>query len=351
MSLPARLTVLPLGGIPEVPAGANLAGLLLAAVAEAGERLAEGDIVAVSSKVASKALGLTVPVDERPKAEVVARESVAVVAERQAGAHVTRVVRSIAGPVMVAAGVDASNTGGADVLLLLPHDPDEVCRTLRHALCLASGVTRLGVVLTDTAGRPWRAGQTDYALGSAGLRVLDDLRGTVDADGRPLEVTARAVADEIAAAADLVKGKATGVPAVLVRGLAPSTIDSADDERRCGARDLVRSGPGDWFAMGSQEAVRAALGVAPGSPRSEAVGIRPAGADTVAAQVSRAVGVALATGLDAGIDVGPDRIEVSAAEPVVLGAVAARLSAALAGEGVAHDLALTDPAIVTLAQS
>lgn len=326
------LHVLPLLGIPEVHSGDDLAELLLGALGAANLHLAEGDVLAVSSKVASKALGLTSAVQD--KAAVVAAESAEVVAERAIPSGVTQVVRSLAGPVMAAAGVDASNTGGSALLLRLPRHPDAVCRDLRERLAAAAGVTRLAVVLTDTAGRPWRVGQTDFALGAAGLRVLDDLRGTVDADGRALDVTARAVADEVAAAADLVKGKATGVPAVLVRGLG-AFVGGADE---AGAGSLVRVGEGDWFALGSQEAVRAALGVSPGSPESRAAGIRPTTPEHVADRVARAVAVALATRRPVGIDVGPDHIAITGADPFAVGMVAARLDVALAGEGVPHGI-------------
>ena len=155
------------------------------------------EIWGVPGKVASKALGLITAAGD--KEAVVASETVAVVAERTAGGHVTRIVRAAAGPVMAAAGVDASNTGADEgVLLLLPHNPDEVCRVLHEALVSASGVATLGVILTDTAGRPWRGGQTDFALGSWGVHVYDDYRGGVDADGRPLAVTVRAIVDELA---------------------------------------------------------------------------------------------------------------------------------------------------------
>ncbi|MBK6300745.1 MAG: coenzyme F420-0:L-glutamate ligase [Actinomycetales bacterium] len=226
------VTITPLHGIPEIAEGDDLAAVLAAACVRAGVPLTEGDILAVSSKIVSKALGLTAPTDD--KEAVVAAETVRVVAERAGASGITRIVQGKAGPVMAAAGVDASNTGGRDVLLLLPHDPDAVCRDLHAALRAATGVEVFAVVLTDTAGRPWREGQIDFALGSHGLRVLDDLRGSVDADGRALEVTARAVADEIAAAADLVKGKTAAVPAALVRGLAASVLPVVDDREGAG---------------------------------------------------------------------------------------------------------------------
>ena len=354
------VTIIPLHGIPEIAEGDDLAAVLAAACVRAGVPLTEGDILAVSSKIVSKALGLTAPTDD--KEAVVAAETVRVVAERAGASGITRIVQGKAGPVMAAAGVDASNTGGRDVLLLLPHDPDAVCRDLHAALRAATGVEVFAVVLTDTAGRPWREGQVDFALGSHGLRVLDDLRGSVDADGRALEVTARAVADEIAAAADLVKGKAAAIPAALVRGLAGSVLPVADDREgagtaqagaspQAGASRLVRVGDGDWFALGSQEAVRAALGVPPGPGSGSAHGPRPVAGDTLARRVIRAVDVAFRPHLDdwhGGVAVaGPpgavagERVGdlvVSGSNAFGVGVVAARLQVALRGEGVAFEV-------------
>ena len=354
------VTITPLHGIPEIAEGDDLAAVLAAACVRAGVPLTEGDILAVSSKIVSKALGLTAPTAD--KEAVVAAETVRVVAERAGASGITRIVQGKAGPVMAAAGVDASNTGGRDVLLLLPHDPDAVCRDLHAALRAATGVEVFAVVLTDTAGRPWREGQVDFALGSHGLRVLDDLRGSVDADGRALEVTARAVADEIAAAADLVKGKTAAVPAALVRGLAASVLPVVDDREgvgtaqagaspQVGASRLVRVGDGDWFALGSQEAVRAALGVPPGPGSGSAHGPRPVAGDTLARRVIRAVdvafrphlddwhgGVAVAgpTGAAAGERVGD--LVVSGSNAFGVGVVAARLQVALRGEGVGFEV-------------
>ena len=150
---------------------------------------------------------------------------------------------------MAAAGVDASNTPEGTVLLL-PVDPDASARVaLRAGLSAAFGV-RIGVVITDTAGRPWRQGVTDIAIGAAGLVVLDDLRGQVDTFGRPLVMTQAAVADEIASAGELVKGKAEGRPLAVVRGLGHLVTD----EDGPGARALVRLGAEDMFAQGSAEA-------------------------------------------------------------------------------------------------
>jgi coenzyme F420-0:L-glutamate ligase/coenzyme F420-1:gamma-L-glutamate ligase len=257
------------------------------------------------------------------------------VAERATPTHVTRVVRAHAGPVMASAGVDASNTGMSGGVLLLPGDPDRVCQDVHDQVAAAIGVADFGVVLTDTAGRPWRVGQTDFALGAYGIAVLDDLRGTADTDGRRLDVTVRALADEIAAAADLVKGKVSGRPAALVRGLADLVLPGGSP---AGAGSLVRSGDADWFALGAQEAVRAALGVPPGSSAAEAVGIRPVGPgpEPRGDRVGRAVAVALATGLSASVEARGDLVEVSGTDPVDTGMVAARLLTALSGEGVPH---------------
>jgi coenzyme F420-0:L-glutamate ligase/coenzyme F420-1:gamma-L-glutamate ligase len=253
------LTVVPLTGMGEVGTGDDLAALLLAAAHDAGLTLHDDDVLVVSSKVLAKALGLWA--DDRDAAVVA--ESRGVVAERRTPNGVTRIVRSAAGPVMAAAGVDASNTGSGSAgrVLLLPHDPDAHARRLREDVHRLAGA-RPAVLLTDTSGRPWRVGQTDFALGCAGLLPTEDLRGGVDADGAPLQVTVRAVADELAGAAELVKGKASGVPAALARGC--GDLVTPDDGP--GAGGLVRFDAADWFATGTVESVRAALGCPPGTP-------------------------------------------------------------------------------------
>ena len=317
--------VVPLTGIPEVHEGDDLADLVATGLAHVGLALEEGDVVVVSSKIASKALGLVT--HDPDKDRVVHGETEYVVAERSVGDRITRVVRAKAGPIMAAAGVDGSNTGERGGWLLLPHDPDGICEQLHDAL-LERYAVRIGVVLSDTAGRPWRAGQVDFALGAHGLRVLDDLRGAVDADGKLLGVTTRAVADEIAAAADLAKGKVTAVPVAVVRGVPGILVDEPLVGHPRG-RDLVRTGPGDWFGYGRVEAVRAALGVEPGSPDAEAAGIAPAADDTRLDAVSRAVRVAL-HGVDSGTaDVGRLAVTLGADTPYQLGRLVARLDAAL----------------------
>jgi coenzyme F420-0:L-glutamate ligase len=325
--VPEPVSVLPVTGLPEIRPGDDLAALVAERVRELGLLVAEGDVLVVSSKVASKALGLL----GTDREAAIAAATVRVVAERAMdGGRVTRVVESAAGPVMAAAGVDASNTGGIDRLLLLPADPDAEARALRAAVMVLSGCRRLGVVVSDTAGRPWRSGQTDFALGCAGVHVLDDLRGGSDADGRALTVTTRAIADELAAAGDLVKGKSDGVPVALVRGV-PEWI--CDDDGP-GAAALVRTGPEDWFGYGHAEAVRASLGVEPGSPAAVECGIPAVYPEAVSDRVGRAVRVALWGIPDVGVDVGPRDLRVSAEDPYSLGRAVARLEAALWGEGL-----------------
>ena len=165
---------------------------------------------------------------------------------------VTRIVENRQGLVLAAAGVDGSNTPDG-LVLLLPIDPDASARAICAALRERTGL-RLGVLVTDTAGRPWREGQTDIAIGAAGFAVLDDLRGTTDASGRRLDATVAAVADEIAGAADLVKGKTSGNPVAVVRGLGRlvGDLDAEPDVR--GASLLQRASESDMFRLGTAEA-------------------------------------------------------------------------------------------------
>ena len=260
------LTAWGVPGIAEVRPGDDLAALLgdaLAADASARPTtaLADGDVLVVTSKVVSKAEGRVVRADDREAA--ITAETVRVVATREHPGGVTRIVENRLGLVMAAAGVDASNTDEGTVLLL-PVDPDATARALRAALGERFGVT-VGVVVSDTAGRPWRQGQTDIAIGAAGVQVLDDLRGSTDTHGRPLQVSVAAVADEIAAAAELVKGKATGRPLAVVRGLA-HVVTPEDGP---GARALVRTGPDDMFAEGTAEAYARGWKDAAGSGAAE----------------------------------------------------------------------------------
>ncbi|MFF9431834.1 coenzyme F420-0:L-glutamate ligase [Streptomyces sp. NPDC014746] len=232
-----------LSGLPEVAAGDDLAKL----IASVAQELADGDVLLVTSKIVSKAEGRVTAAADRE--EAIDAETVRVVARRGA----LRIVENRQGLVMAAAGVDASNTPSGTVLLL-PEDSDASARRIRSGLREALGVD-VGVVVTDTFGRPWRSGLTDVAIGAAGVRVLDDLRGGTDAHGNPLSATVVATADELAAAGDLVKGKAAGLPVAVVRGL-PHVVGGDDEE---GARALVRSAADDMFRLGTSEAVREAV--------------------------------------------------------------------------------------------
>jgi coenzyme F420-0:L-glutamate ligase/coenzyme F420-1:gamma-L-glutamate ligase len=232
-------------GIPEVAAGDDLAELVLAAAGEGGLR--DGDILLVTSKIVSKAEGRIVRADDREAA--IDAETVRVVARRGR----TRIVENRQGLVMAAAGVDASNTPSGTVLLL-PADPDASARALRKRLHELTGV-RIAVVITDTFGRPWRNGLTDVAIGAAGLDVLEDHRGRSDSHGNELALTVTATADELASAADLVKGKTSGRPVAVVRGLGRLVTE----EDGPGVRPLIRSAAEDMFRLGTSEAIREAV--------------------------------------------------------------------------------------------
>ncbi|MEV0218582.1 coenzyme F420-0:L-glutamate ligase [Streptomyces sp. NPDC050704] len=240
-----RVWALP--GLPEVRQGDDLAKLI--ASAEPG--LVDGDVLLVTSKIVSKAEGRIVEAADREAA--IDAETVRVVARRGA----LRIVENRQGLVMAAAGVDASNTPSGTVLLL-PEDPDAAARAIRDGLRDALGV-EVGVLVTDTFGRPWRTGLTDVAIGAAGVRVLDDLRGGTDAHGNPLSATVVATADELAAAGDLVKGKAAGLPVAVVRGLPHVVAADGSEGEPEGARSMVRGARDDMFRLGTSEAVREAV--------------------------------------------------------------------------------------------
>jgi len=238
-----RLIVFAVGGLPEFAAGDNLVTIISDAV---DGILEDGDILAITSKIVSKAEGRQVAASDREAA--ITAETVRVVATREHPGGVTRIVENRLGLVLAAAGVDASNTPEGTVLLL-PLDPDATALAICSALRERSGV-RIGVIITDTLGRAWRHGQTDAAIGAAGVRVLDDLRGTTDATGRRLDVTVPATGDEIASAADLVKGKSAGLPVAIVRGLG-HLVGGLDEP---GARSIVRPAAEDMFRLGTDEA-------------------------------------------------------------------------------------------------
>ena len=236
--------VSPVTGLGEVHAGDDLAALL----ANAAD-LQEGDILVVTSKVVSKAEGRVV---SNPKDDVVAAETARVVARRGP----TTIARHHLGLVMAAAGVDTSNTDPGSVVLL-PRDPDASAQALRTRLQELTG-RNVAVLVSDTFGRAWRTGQTDVAVGAAGIEPLDDHSGRVDAYGNPLLVTAPAVADQVTGAAELAQGKTTGVPAAVVRGLSARVLPAG--RHGPGARALIRPEAEDMFGLGSREAVIAALG-------------------------------------------------------------------------------------------
>ncbi len=236
------LTVFALEGIPEISPGDDLSWIIGEAAAGL---LDDGDILAVTSKIVSKAEGRVIQAADREQA--ITDETVRVVATRAHPGGVTRIVENRLGMVAAAAGVDASNTPEGTVLLL-PVNPDASAQRLREALERRFGL-RLGVIVTDTLGRAWREGQTDVAIGASGVLPLDDLRGSLDTQGRRLDVTAPAVGDEIASAADLVKRKSTGLPVAVVRGLAHLLSPDAP-----GARILIRDSENDMFRLGTDEA-------------------------------------------------------------------------------------------------
>jgi len=249
---PSAIRIFAPAGIGEVVAGTDLAtAIVTATAANSLGPLRDGDIVVVTSKIISKAEGRIQPASQR--AELITSESRRTVARRGD----TRIVRTHGGLTMAAAGVDASNVS-AESILLLPHDPDASAAGLRAQLVAATGLG-LGVIISDTAGRPWRMGQTDYAIGVSGVQVVQNYVGARDTYGNELQVTAMAVADELAAAADLVKGKLRGRPVAVVRGLG-GLVSGTDSS----ARELLRDPGKDMFSFGSQEAVLAAALAATG---------------------------------------------------------------------------------------
>lgn len=240
----ARIEILPVAGLPEFRPGDDLG----AAIAAAAPWLRDGDVVVVTSKVVSKCEGRIVPAPDDPeerdrlRRNLIEQEAVRVLARRGR----TLITENKQGLIQAAAGVDGSNVASTE-LVLLPTDPDASAAGLRAAIAERCGVT-VAVIVTDTMGRAWRNGQTDTAIGSAGIAVLHGYAGVLDGHGNELVVTEVAVADEIAAAADLVKGKLTGVPVAVLRGL-----DVRDDGSTAAA--LLRSGEDDLFWLGTGESI------------------------------------------------------------------------------------------------
>jgi coenzyme F420-0:L-glutamate ligase/coenzyme F420-1:gamma-L-glutamate ligase len=240
----AAVEILPVVGLPEFRPGDDVA----AAIAGAAPWLRDDDVVVVTSKVLSKSEGRIVAAPTDPverdalRRRLIDDEAVRVLAHKGR----TLITENAIGLIQAAAGVDGSNVDAAE-LALLPVDPDGSARVLRSRLGELLDVT-VGVVVTDTMGRAWRNGQTDAAIGAAGLAVLHGYAGAYDQFGNELLVTEVAVADEIAAAADLVKGKLTGVPVAVVRGLRLRDDGSS-------GRTLVRAGEEDLFWLGTEEAL------------------------------------------------------------------------------------------------
>jgi coenzyme F420-0:L-glutamate ligase len=246
------ITIFAPTSIAEISPGDDLAAVILESIeADPLGPLRDGDIVIVTSKIISKAEGLIQPASRRT--ELISAQTRRTVARRDE----TRIVRTHTGLTIAAAGIDRSNLA-SESILLLPRNPDASAATLREQLAAASGV-QLGVIISDTAGRAWRLGQTDHAIGISGVRALEDYAGTRDAYGNELQVTAMAVGDEIAAAADLVKGKLHRRPVAVVRGLGHLLSDAGSS-----AAELLRDPAKDMFGYGSQEAVLAAALVATG---------------------------------------------------------------------------------------
>lgn len=229
-----RLEILGVVGLPEINAGDDLAGL----IAEAAD-LADGDVVVVTQKIVSKAEGAMVAVDpDDPLSHkpVVEQESVRVL--RRRGDLVISETKH--GFVCANAGVDRSNVN-ADQVALLPDDPDRSARRIRDGIRAKAGV-EAGVIVSDTFGRPWRRGVSDVAIGSAGVRPILDLRGTEDTMGRELQVTEVAIVDELAAAAELVMGKAENIPVAIIRGIDPAWLGPGSIQA-----DMIRSPAEDLF--------------------------------------------------------------------------------------------------------
>ncbi|MGL6235794.1 MAG: coenzyme F420-0:L-glutamate ligase [Segniliparus sp.] len=239
-----ELVIFPLLGLPEFQQGDDVAKAIAEATA-----LRDGDVLVVTSKIISKAEGQIVPAPSDPeerdalRRELVLKEARRVLAQRNR----TLITQNRLGIVAAASGVDGSNLR-RDELALLPVDPDASAAQLRVRLRELAGVD-VAVVVTDTMGRAWRMGQTDAAIGSAGLAVLHRYGGAFDAHGNELHVTEVAIADELAGAADLVKGKLGGVPVAVVRGFCPQDDGST-------AQDLQRPLEEDLFNLGVDEAMR-----------------------------------------------------------------------------------------------
>lgn len=325
-------------GIGEVRPGDDLAELITAAA----PWLADGDILVVTSKIVSKAEGrlVEVPAAEGPEREAareaaLAAETYRVVAQRGR----TRIVQTHHGFVLASAGIDASNVDSSR-LVLLPKDPDGSARALRAAIRARAGI-RVAVVVTDTMGRPWRLGLTDVAIGAAGIDPIADYRGRVDGYGNELALTEMAVIDELAAAAELVKGKIDAVPVAVVRGLPVREDDGP------GAAALVRGADADLFSLGTAEAVAVGLRAAATVPDAVTFGPVPvdprvpAGAPLVRGEDARLFGLAPAGAAQVWV---PFAAAGNSWAITQTGAVVQRWRAELAADGLASAWVAAEPA-------
>ncbi|WP_243057957.1 coenzyme F420-0:L-glutamate ligase [Nocardioides sp. SR21] len=268
----SRIEVFAPDGAPEIRPGDDLVEMVVPLV-----ELADGDIVVVTSKVISKAEGR---VRSGTRDAALAEETVRVVARRGE----TAIVRTRQGLTMAAAGIDASNVEAGSIVLL-PLDPDASARGLRTGLRHRTS-RNVAVIVTDTAGRAWREGQTDIAIGASGLLVAEDFAGRVDAYGNLLEVTLPAVADELAGAAELAQGKLGGRPFAVIRGRGDLVLPA--EVNGPGARSLVRADGADLFGYGAREAVVRALR---GDPGDRLPFGAPASAADLAAAITSAIGL------------------------------------------------------------
>jgi coenzyme F420-0:L-glutamate ligase/coenzyme F420-1:gamma-L-glutamate ligase len=246
------VSIYPVPGLPEIERGAPLGSLILEGIRRLGLALERGDVIVVTQKIISKAedrvrslddvhpsdqardIASRISYDPR-HVQVILDESVRVVRE----APRVLITETRHGFVAANAGVDRSNTGGPDLVVLLPEHPDESAQRLRRAFLEASGVD-VGVVISDSFGRPWREGQVNIAIGSAGVVGLRDYRGDRDPDGYQLQGTEIGVADELASAAELVMGKLDRVPVALIRGASVLGEGTVRQTLRDPATDLFR---------------------------------------------------------------------------------------------------------------
>jgi coenzyme F420-0:L-glutamate ligase/coenzyme F420-1:gamma-L-glutamate ligase len=247
-----EVRIIPVRGIPEVTPGMDLPRLILSAISQSDLNLQTGDVLVITQKIVSKAEGRLVNLnDVTPSALAYQyaketgkdpREVEVVLSETSRVVRMTAralIVETKHGLICANAGVDHSNVDGAS-LCLLPLDPDGSAAAIRSALMVQTGL-EMAVIISDTFGRPWRMGQTNVAIGAAGMLPIQDYRGQLDTAGRELNVTALCVADELAAAAELVQNKVDKVPVTLIRGYAyPRGSGSARDIVRPAEQDLFR---------------------------------------------------------------------------------------------------------------